>query len=49
MEEGVLISVNTEGCLTRGTMSLSSCYLLHFGWLPQSLQMVAENEYLTLE
>lgn len=49
MEEGVSIPVNTEGCLTRGAVSLPSCYLLHFGWLPQSLQMVAENEYLTLE
>lgn len=48
MEEGVLIPVNTEEYL-RGTVSLSSCYLLHFGWLPLSLQMVAENEYLTLE
>lgn len=41
--------VNTEGHLTRGTVTLSSYYLLHFGWFPQSLQMVAENEYLTLE
>lgn len=24
-------------------MSLSSCYLLYFGWLPLSLQMVAEK------